>query len=393
MKGIILYVHNNTGELHALFSSGDGVVAIDDEQRIIYWNAAAEEILGYAAADLIGEPCFRLFASHTPQHTLCCCQHCHIVRQVQLEKPIPSFQAIVKHKDGRPLLLDFSTLFPTPNNKANQLPFLIHLFRSQGEPLTHNPGLRIHLLGSTRVWRADGTDVQGRLWRQTKVRALLAYLAINKGHPIHQETLLERLWPEMNSKTGRHNLYTTVHNLRRTLEPDLQRTTDSRYILQENNAYLLDPNLDHWLDVTVFKTLLRQARQETDVKQSISLHERAADLYQGDFLADLGNTIAWHWREQERLRELYLDALEELGRLYEVAQQENLAMAHYQKLLSLDPCREKACQALMQLHLRHGDRAAALARYQQLVKDLASELNVAPGEQIHALYQTILQNY
>ncbi|MBK9054126.1 MAG: winged helix-turn-helix domain-containing protein [Chloroflexi bacterium] len=95
--------------------------------------------------------------------------------------------------------------------------------------------------------------MQGRLWRQTKVRALLAFLAINNGHPIHQELLLERLWPDMNSTTGRHNLYTTVHNLRRSLEPDLKRTTESRYILYENNAYLLNQSLDHWLDVALFE--------------------------------------------------------------------------------------------------------------------------------------------
>lgn len=386
-------MHNDASELYALLNTGDGVVAIDDQQRIIFWNAAAEQILGYAAADMIGQPCFRLFAGHTPQNTVCCCQYCHIVRQVQQEKPIPAFQAIVKHKDGRPLLLDISTLFPAPGNNSTQLPFLIHLFRSQGETLSQNPGLRIHLLGSTRVWRADGSDVQGRLWHQTKVRALLAYLACNKGHPIHQETLLERLWPEMNNKTGRHNLYTTVHNLRRCLQPDIQRTTDSAYILYENNAYLLNPQLDHWLDVSVFKTVLRQARHEADTGQAISLYEAAIDLYQGDFLADLGNVIAWHWREQERLRELYLDALEELGRSYELTQQEKLAVISYQKLLSLDPCREKACFALMHLYLRQGDRAAALTRYHQLVKDLASELNVPPSEQIHTLYQTILQNH
>ncbi|MBK9054127.1 MAG: hypothetical protein IPL78_25400 [Chloroflexi bacterium] len=103
--------------------------------------------------------------------------------------------------------------------------------------------------------------------------------------------------------------------------------------------------------------------------------------------------MSWHWREQERLRELYLEALAELGQLYELLQQDKLASGAYQKLLSLDPCRENVCYALMQLYLRQGEHAAALARYQQLVKDLASELNVSPGEKIQALHQTILRNH
>ncbi len=376
-----------------LFTTGDGAVAIDRGQRIIFWNAAAEQILGYSKAEIMGEPCFRLFAGHTPQHTICCCQYCHIVRQVQQETPVPAFQAIVKHKDGRSLLLDISTIFPAPTDDNSPFPFLIHLFRSQGESAAQTTGLRIHLLGSTRVWRADGSDVQGRLWRQTKVRALLAFLAINNGHPIHQETLLERLWPDMNSTTGRHNLYTTVHNLRRSLEPDLKRTTESRYILCENNAYLLNQSLNHWLDVDLLRKTLRQARHETNREQAVTLYQTATSLYQGDLLADLGSAISWHWREQERLRELYLEALAELGQLYELLQQDKLASGAYQKLLSLDPCRENVCYALMQLYLRQGEHAAALARYQQLVKDLASELNVSPGEKIQALHQTILRNH
>ncbi|MBK9054125.1 MAG: PAS domain-containing protein [Chloroflexi bacterium] len=124
-------------------------ILIDRRQRIIFWNAAAEQILGYSKAEIMGEPCFRLFAGHTPQHTICCCQYCHIFRQVEQENPIPAFEAIVKHKDGRSLLLDISTIFPTPTNKPGQHPFLIHLFRSQGEdsppePRFTHPSPRIH---------------------------------------------------------------------------------------------------------------------------------------------------------------------------------------------------------------------------------------------------------
>ncbi|NLF66592.1 MAG: PAS domain-containing protein [Chloroflexi bacterium] len=40
--------------------SGDGVFAVDDAQRIVYWNTMAEELLGYTAEQVLGRSCHRL---------------------------------------------------------------------------------------------------------------------------------------------------------------------------------------------------------------------------------------------------------------------------------------------------------------------------------------------
>src|SRR5687767_11573043 len=40
--------------------SSDGIVSIDEAQRIIRFNRGAEEIFGYSAAEVLGEPLERL---------------------------------------------------------------------------------------------------------------------------------------------------------------------------------------------------------------------------------------------------------------------------------------------------------------------------------------------
>jgi len=50
-------LRESTDRLKGVYQSvGEGIVSIDAEQRIVMFNTAAEQIFGYAAADLIGQP-------------------------------------------------------------------------------------------------------------------------------------------------------------------------------------------------------------------------------------------------------------------------------------------------------------------------------------------------
>ncbi|PON13657.1 hypothetical protein C2W62_33200 [Candidatus Entotheonella serta] len=47
--------------LAVLSQTADGVYAVDREQRIVFWNAAAERLLGYPADEVMGRPCHEIF--------------------------------------------------------------------------------------------------------------------------------------------------------------------------------------------------------------------------------------------------------------------------------------------------------------------------------------------
>ena len=49
-----------SGLLESLARTGDGVFAVDEEQRIIIWNRGAEAILGYSPAEATGKCCVEI---------------------------------------------------------------------------------------------------------------------------------------------------------------------------------------------------------------------------------------------------------------------------------------------------------------------------------------------
>ena len=379
---------SSTDEALALFTrTGDGVWAVDGNQRIVLWNQAAEELLGYTAEQASGQLCYQLLEGRDVRGCPFCGAECSVRKSAQLGQAVEAFTAQVRHRDGRAVWINVSIVALPKGPEAGHDVSLVHLFRLIGQGTTWPPPLRIHFLGPVVIERTDGSLVGGPLWQRAKVRALLVLLALGRGQPVHRNTLVDTLWPEMEQEAALRNLNTTVYSLRRSLEPALCRGSESLYIGCEGQCYALNGGRVHWLDVEDFKAGIVEARQQRDFEQAWALYQRALDLYRGDYLADLDADMLHCWMERERLRQLYLNGLEELGTLCAKHGQDREADEVYLKVLAQDPCRECAAQELVRLALRRGDRAAAVAHCRRLTEALWRELKIRPGQETQLLYE------
>jgi len=375
--------------LHLFANTGDSALAVDESQRIVYWNSAAEEALGYSSEEAIGQYCWELLDGRTEEGRPFCTPNCSVLQWIRANKPIQHFNLVVKNRQRHDVTLNISTIPLPSDSTAQSRAVLVQLSRLLETQAVHAGTLRIHLLGPIVVWRPDGSQVEGPLWRRLKVRTLMAYLAIHRSQPITRDQLAELLWPELPYEAALRNLNTTVYNLRRSLEPDLRSGADSQFIVYEGGHYQLAPAVPYWIDTTQFEQQIRRARFTQDTKQAILYYLEALSLYHGDYLADLYQTNVWSHGEHERFRELRLSAMDELGSLYEAKHEEAKAKEMYLQSLAIDPCREKTCQKLMQLALRQGDRATAVAQCRQLTKTMLEELNVLPSLETRSLCQQL----
>ena len=300
---------------------------------------------------------------------------------------VTAFDLQVRCRDGQSRWINVSLVAVPGESGGGEGVALVHLFRVMGEAPSRRRPLRVRLLGPVVVERPDGSVVGGSLWRRAKVRALLALLAMQCGQPVHRDTLLEALWRDLEYPAALRNLNTTVYDLRRSLEPGLQRGRESAYVQYEGDRYLLSGGGALWLDVAAFEHSLADARRGRDSSRTQGLYQEALALYRGEFLADLDPAFVGSWMERERLRELYLNAMDHLAALYREQRREGEAAELYLKALAVDPCREGTVRQLMQLALERGDRAAALAHYRRLEMALWRELQILPSQETQRLYE------
>ncbi len=248
--------------------------------------------------------------------------------------------------------------------------------------------LTVRLFGGFDV-RLD--DRQVTAFESNKVRAVLAYLLVQRGRSFSRQHLAALLWPKKPAEAARRNLRQAVYNLKSVLAGRKARTGPIR---SSGSELQIDPELDCWVDVGAFE----HARRQGISTGAVDPHylTAAVALYRGDFLSGL--TLKdnlefefWQLAEQERLRDLAVDALRALIESYLSRGELRLGLRHARRLVAIDPLSEEAHRYLMRLHALSGQRSRSLARYDELCDTLSRELGVEPVAETRELYEKILR--
>jgi DNA-binding SARP family transcriptional activator/Tfp pilus assembly protein PilF len=235
--------------------------------------------------------------------------------------------------------------------------------------------LRIYLLGELRVYRGEE-----RVDLPTKpIKSLFAYLLTHRQRGFPPEVLAGTFWGEASEKRARASLNSALSSLRRLL-PEAS-------ILSEYGNIRLNPESALWLDVEEFERKIKEGRRSKRPEAKVRCLEEAIELYQGDFME--GFYDDWVLFEQERLRELYLEALRELADCHKALKEYDRAIAYCKKILERSPLREEVHRELIYLYYLSGDRNEALLQYRRCCKTLKEALQVEPLPETRALYEEI----
>ena len=248
--------------------------------------------------------------------------------------------------------------------------------------------LRVYLLGPFAVLRGGEVIT---IWGSRKAEQMFKYLVAHRGEWLPREVLIELLWPESQPKAGEKSFYLALRQVRQALDPHLTRSTLEAYIASREGAYGFNPQVEMWVDAEEFECLCRRGRileREKRPGAAAEAYRQAVSLYRGDFLAE-DLYLEWAIPRRERLRNLYLEALEWLA-LHHFRRGEYRESIHYAELiLEKDGCREDAHRLLMRCYARLGQRNRALRQYHLCRETVQRELDIEPMPETTILYERI----
>jgi predicted ATPase/DNA-binding SARP family transcriptional activator/DNA-binding CsgD family transcriptional regulator len=241
--------------------------------------------------------------------------------------------------------------------------------------------VRIRLLGG--FWVSVGQRSIGEdEWRLKKAASLIKLLALEPGHRMHRERLMDLLWPEVDAKAAANDLHHALHTARRILEPDL--ASASRYLRFQGDLLALCPDAPLWVDIESFEDAARAARRVRDP----AAHRAAIELYTGEVLPqDLYER--WADERREELRLTHQALLVELARLYEEREEFVPAIEALRRVVAAESSHEEAHVGLMRLYALSGRSEEALKQHERLREALSRELGIEPSMTSRRLYAEI----
>jgi LuxR family maltose regulon positive regulatory protein len=253
------------------------------------------------------------------------------------------------------------------------------------------PRLRIQTLGGFRVWMGESL-LEEQAWEGNQPKLLLKALVSHGPLEMPKDVLIEDLWSEAAPEVTEKNFKVTLHRLRKSLEPAMDRTFGSAYVHLKANLISLDQEICQ-VDVNEFLHLYKIAtRNEAQghLKEALSFYNQALEFYGGDFLPE-ELYLPWAEAKREELRTIYLELLRRLARLQENRGNLTKAIGCYKKLLKADPLPNEPYQKLMLLYAQKGMRSAALRVYEDCWQALRQGLQAEPDEATTAIYHKILE--
>jgi PAS domain S-box-containing protein len=114
--------------LAEIFSkTADGVFGVSQDNKVTLWNEAAERLLGYKAAEVLGRPCSEIIGGRDRSGRRVCGLACSPIMSARKGEPVHGFEVLIQTKAGRPIWIHVSAIV-VPSRTPDRFT-LVHIFR------------------------------------------------------------------------------------------------------------------------------------------------------------------------------------------------------------------------------------------------------------------------
>jgi len=246
--------------------------------------------------------------------------------------------------------------------------------------------MRISILGALSL-----IDVNGQKFNigSTRLRTLIALLALSPRTPVPIDEFVDELWAERPVGNARNALQANIARLRKLVETVSRRPGDE-LIRTSSGGYILDIPPEH-VDAHEFVALADDGAQilGKNPEEAADLLQRALRLWRGPALVDVPEGVRCR-SGAGYLEERRLAAREDLVAARLSTGRERDVVSELSQLVAKHPERERLSELLMLALYRVGRQTEALNAFHNLRNWLDDELGLQPNRAVCDLYQQIL---
>jgi PAS domain S-box-containing protein len=142
----------------SLSRTNDGAFVIDDRHRIIFWNDAAKEILGFRPEEVVGRQCYEILGGRDEQGRTLCQRYCLVAIKAQSGEALPNQDVYARTQTGEGRWLNVTAFaYPVGDEDPNEV--IVHLFRDATVNKNNQRFVKQVLAASDRLHREDDSDV------------------------------------------------------------------------------------------------------------------------------------------------------------------------------------------------------------------------------------------
>lgn len=160
--------------LEAFELTEDGVFAVDESERIIFWNGAAGRILGFRKDEVLGRKCHEVIGGQDDCEHTDCGPNREVLQRARRGQTTESYDVMAKTSSGSYRLLNVSIV--VLKGKSARSTLAVHMFRDVSEARRSQLEVQRGLLEASQAsGQRDGENPRGRLTRrESEVLGLLA---------------------------------------------------------------------------------------------------------------------------------------------------------------------------------------------------------------------------
>ncbi|GAA1780798.1 BTAD domain-containing putative transcriptional regulator [Streptomonospora arabica] len=234
------------------------------------------------------------------------------------------------------------------------------------------------VLGPISAWSNDGESLSVGGPRQ---RCVLGTLLMERGKEVTVDRLIEYLWDDDPPRTARSVIQVQISHLRRSF-PDVIKTTAG--------GYMAAVEADR-VDLHRFRALVERAKAAGDPAEEAVLWDDALACWRGQPFSGTGSEHLWNAVARPLLEENW-SAWTSWAQCAFALHRYTEIVTRVTPLVREDPMRERLQYFLIAALYRSGQRASALAVFQECREYLAEELGVDPSPEVMELHGQILRD-